>query len=136
MQPGSRNFHGCRTSIQYGKLSLIRCTTFYLVCRFPHLQYHLTLCLSVGLVKTHFYHIWVQNKIFREKHELRVLHEMLADVCRILNALCPFTDVIYLVYASKKLRQASKRHWNAFRRFLDCRSVVTDVYGSWPNHCK
>jgi hypothetical protein len=36
--------------------------------------------MCIGLVKTHFYHIWVQSKILREKHELRVLHEMLADV--------------------------------------------------------
>ncbi|KAH9924357.1 hypothetical protein B0H21DRAFT_712451, partial [Amylocystis lapponica] len=35
--------------------------------------------LFLGLVKTHFYHIWVQMKILREKHELRVLHEMLQD---------------------------------------------------------
>jgi len=40
----------------------------------------LLVAIFVGLVKTHFYHIWVQNKILREKHELRVLHEMLADV--------------------------------------------------------
>lgn len=33
-----------------------------------------------GLVKTHFYHIWVQTDVLREKHELRVLHELLADV--------------------------------------------------------
>lgn len=33
-----------------------------------------------GLVKTHFYHIWVQNKVLREKHELRKLHEMLNEV--------------------------------------------------------
>lgn len=34
----------------------------------------------LGLTKTHFHSIWVQGKILREKHELRVLHEMLANV--------------------------------------------------------
>ncbi|KAI0736043.1 hypothetical protein C8Q76DRAFT_297214 [Earliella scabrosa] len=33
--------------------------------------------LFLGLVKTHFYHIWVQLKIFRKNHELRKLHEVL-----------------------------------------------------------
>jgi hypothetical protein len=36
--------------------------------------------LFLGLVKTHFYHIWVQNKILRPNHELTKLHELLADV--------------------------------------------------------
>ncbi|KAG1727964.1 uncharacterized protein EDB91DRAFT_1239467 [Suillus paluster] len=35
--------------------------------------------LFLGLVKTHFYNIWVQSKILRPNHELEVLHEMLAD---------------------------------------------------------
>ncbi|KAI1783145.1 hypothetical protein LXA43DRAFT_977257 [Ganoderma leucocontextum] len=35
--------------------------------------------LFLGLVKTHFYHIWIQMGILRENHELRVLHEMLRD---------------------------------------------------------
>ncbi len=33
-----------------------------------------------GLVKTHFYHIWVQLKIFRKTKEIRRLHEILAEV--------------------------------------------------------
>ncbi|KAI0685183.1 hypothetical protein BC835DRAFT_1290874, partial [Cytidiella melzeri] len=36
--------------------------------------------LYLGLVKTHFYHILVQMKILRDKHKLRVLHELLQDV--------------------------------------------------------
>ncbi|KAG9317973.1 hypothetical protein JVU11DRAFT_29 [Chiua virens] len=32
-----------------------------------------------GLVKTHFYQIWVQNKILRPNHELRRLHELLPE---------------------------------------------------------
>ncbi|KAI0093118.1 hypothetical protein BDY19DRAFT_902918 [Irpex rosettiformis] len=35
--------------------------------------------LFLGLVKTHFYHIWVQMKILREKHELKVFHDLLRD---------------------------------------------------------
>ncbi|KAJ7126601.1 hypothetical protein C8R43DRAFT_897637 [Mycena crocata] len=35
--------------------------------------------LLMGLTKTHFHTIWVQGKILREKHELRVFHEMLAS---------------------------------------------------------
>ncbi|KIN96499.1 hypothetical protein M404DRAFT_33208 [Pisolithus tinctorius Marx 270] len=35
--------------------------------------------LFLGLVKMHFYHIWVQGKILRPNHELGMLHSMLAD---------------------------------------------------------
>ncbi|KAG1727629.1 hypothetical protein EDB19DRAFT_1642914, partial [Suillus lakei] len=35
--------------------------------------------LFLGLVKTHFYNIWVQNKILRPNHELTKFHEMIAD---------------------------------------------------------
>ncbi|KIN93403.1 hypothetical protein M404DRAFT_171305 [Pisolithus tinctorius Marx 270] len=35
--------------------------------------------LFLGLMKTHFYHIWVQGKILRPNHELGMLHSMLAD---------------------------------------------------------
>ncbi|KAG2357583.1 hypothetical protein BDR07DRAFT_1235453, partial [Suillus spraguei] len=33
--------------------------------------------LYLGLVKTHFYNIWVQGKIIRANHELDVFHDML-----------------------------------------------------------
>ncbi|KAG1846632.1 hypothetical protein F4604DRAFT_1688312 [Suillus subluteus] len=35
--------------------------------------------LFLGLVKTHFYNIWVQSKILRANHELNTFHDMLAD---------------------------------------------------------
>ncbi|KIK79761.1 hypothetical protein PAXRUDRAFT_36357 [Paxillus rubicundulus Ve08.2h10] len=35
--------------------------------------------LFLGLVKMHFYNIWIQRKILRPNHELAKLHEMLAD---------------------------------------------------------
>ncbi|KAG1886831.1 uncharacterized protein F5891DRAFT_922731, partial [Suillus fuscotomentosus] len=35
--------------------------------------------LYLGLVKTHFYNIWVQGKILRANHELDIFHDMLAD---------------------------------------------------------
>ncbi|CDO71994.1 hypothetical protein BN946_scf184943.g29 [Trametes cinnabarina] len=36
--------------------------------------------LFLGLVKTHFYHIWVQLKLFRKSRELRRLHAILAEL--------------------------------------------------------
>ncbi|KAG1844856.1 hypothetical protein DFJ58DRAFT_843947 [Suillus subalutaceus] len=36
--------------------------------------------LYLGLIKTHFYNIWVQGKILHANHELDVFHDMLADV--------------------------------------------------------
>ena len=35
---------------------------------------------NTGVVKTHFYHIWIQLKIFRTTHELRQLHALLVQV--------------------------------------------------------
>ncbi|EDR11390.1 uncharacterized protein LACBIDRAFT_323939 [Laccaria bicolor S238N-H82] len=35
--------------------------------------------LLLGLVKTHFYHIWVQGKILRKTKELRALHNILSN---------------------------------------------------------
>lgn len=35
----------------------------------------------IGLVKPHFYHIWVQHKILRKNHELRGFHKILSEVC-------------------------------------------------------
>ncbi|EMD33478.1 hypothetical protein CERSUDRAFT_57200 [Gelatoporia subvermispora B] len=36
--------------------------------------------IFLGLVKTHFYHIWVQGKVLRKTRELRAFHTMLADL--------------------------------------------------------
>lgn len=35
----------------------------------------------LGLVKTHFYHIWVQLRVFRKTKELRRFQEILRTVC-------------------------------------------------------
>ncbi|KAG1826357.1 hypothetical protein EV424DRAFT_1345673 [Suillus variegatus] len=35
--------------------------------------------LFLGLVKTHFYNIWVQGKVLRPNHELTAFHDMLAN---------------------------------------------------------
>ncbi|RXW14351.1 hypothetical protein EST38_g11510 [Candolleomyces aberdarensis] len=43
--------------------------------------------LLLGLVKTHFYHIWVQGKILRPTKELRMLHGILADMPSYLGRL-------------------------------------------------
>ncbi|KAI0634504.1 hypothetical protein C8Q77DRAFT_1073071 [Trametes polyzona] len=36
--------------------------------------------LFLGVVKTHFYHIWVQLKVFRKTKEIHRLHSLLADL--------------------------------------------------------
>ncbi|KJA24792.1 hypothetical protein HYPSUDRAFT_53569 [Hypholoma sublateritium FD-334 SS-4] len=36
--------------------------------------------LFLGLVKTHFYHIWVQNNVLRKTKELRRLHILIAEI--------------------------------------------------------
>ncbi|KIK79292.1 hypothetical protein PAXRUDRAFT_161649, partial [Paxillus rubicundulus Ve08.2h10] len=43
--------------------------------------------LFLGLVKTHFYNIWIQSKILRPNHELAKLHEMLANVSSIYSCI-------------------------------------------------
>ncbi|KAJ2933395.1 hypothetical protein H1R20_g3689, partial [Candolleomyces eurysporus] len=43
--------------------------------------------LLLGLVKTHFYHIWVQGKILCPSKELRMLHGILADMPSYLGRL-------------------------------------------------
>jgi len=45
-----------------------------------HLKPAYWLKLLAGLVKTHFYGIWVQQKILHANHELVQFHAMLADV--------------------------------------------------------
>ncbi|KAG2046440.1 hypothetical protein BDR06DRAFT_977476 [Suillus hirtellus] len=42
--------------------------------------------LFLGLVKTHFYDIWVQSKILHANHELNIFHDMLADLRGSLTA--------------------------------------------------
>jgi hypothetical protein len=39
-----------------------------------------------GLVKTHFYHIWIQMKVLRKTKELRRFHDILSKVCVYLFA--------------------------------------------------
>lgn len=68
----------------------------------------------IGLVKTHFYNIWVQGKILRANHELDMFHEMLADV-----------SVIYMrvsvpnLHSSLYLLRAEN-----YRPILECHLVV------------
>ena len=56
----------------------------YLANTRHYLTYPFTIDLHIGLVKTHFYHIWVQMKVLRENHELKVFHDLLAEV-RVLS---------------------------------------------------
>ncbi|KAJ7774088.1 hypothetical protein B0H16DRAFT_1304107 [Mycena metata] len=39
----------------------------------------------LGVVKTHFYHIWVQLNVLRKTKELRTLHALLAKVSFTIN---------------------------------------------------
>ncbi|KAG2743404.1 hypothetical protein P692DRAFT_20821413 [Suillus brevipes Sb2] len=48
--------------------------------------------LFLGLVKTHFYNIWVQSKILHPNHELQTFHDMLADIPQLWSKCLP-TDV-------------------------------------------
>jgi hypothetical protein len=66
--------------------------------------------LFLGLVKTHFYNIWVQNKILHPNHELAKLHEMLADVstghsnfCLFITNLGSFMEFVIPLTAGKLL---------------------------------
>ena len=45
--------------------------------------------VCVGLVKTHFYHIWVKLKVLRKTKEIRHLHAVLADVSRLAQMPTP-----------------------------------------------
>jgi len=43
-------------------------------------QHYSSYLPSAGVVKTHFYHIWVQHKVLRKTKELQRFHAILADV--------------------------------------------------------
>lgn len=79
MQPATLSSHAFLTLIWLSKLSLTRCIISSSV--------HPIFCLvhimhwpKVGLVKTHFYGIWVQQKILRPNYELNIFHKILSDV--------------------------------------------------------
>src|SRR5258706_3496887 len=85
IQLASHSYPAFPTSQSFGVLSLTQSTTSYLVCVSGFKYYLLTLAFYyIGLVKTHFFHIWVQCQILQQNHELRVLHELLADVSTLL----------------------------------------------------
>ena len=85
-QRDTRNFPTSHISIWSSKLLLTQCTTFFLV----NLLLAVLLFYAdphIGLVKTHFYGIWVQKKILRPNHELVAFHSILADVKFFLRPL-------------------------------------------------
>src|SRR5882757_1372495 len=85
IQLASHSYPAFPTSQSPSVLSLTQCTISYLVRVSRFKYYALTLaCYIIGLVKTHFFHIWVQCQILRQNHELQVLHELLADVSTLL----------------------------------------------------
>jgi len=60
----------------------------------------LLMCSGLGVVKTHFYHIWVQHKILRKTKELRRLHAILSEVRILLvSFLREFPTCTLAVYA-------------------------------------
>lgn len=85
IQLASHSYPAFPTSQSFGVLLLTQCTISYSV-RAPGFKYYvLTLAFyCIGLVKTHFFHIWVQCQILQQNHELQVLHELLADVSTLL----------------------------------------------------
>jgi hypothetical protein len=84
----------------------------------------LTLCQ--GLIKTHFYHIWVQGKVFRQTKELRSLHAILADV-RLMAILLFLTRLLIRLNSvasdAATPGTAPSANWRASWWFSHIRSV-------------
>lgn len=57
---------------------------------------HLT--VRIGLVKTHFYHIWVQGKILRKSRELALFHRILGNVSALDRNLTLYLKYYLPVY--------------------------------------
>ncbi|KAH9852401.1 hypothetical protein C2E23DRAFT_860058 [Lenzites betulinus] len=71
-----------------------------------------------GVVKTHFYHIWVQLKLFRKTKELRVLHDILGKLPQLWEGVETPSDPNWLekrrialraTVAERKEQQTAKR---------------------------
>jgi hypothetical protein len=83
-------------------------------------------------VKTHFYHIWVQGKILREKHELKALHDLLDDVGTI-SSTCLGHSFIQISYESLFIRNRSiiwgsrKNRLSSFRLIISFTTNVVTV---------
>jgi hypothetical protein len=52
----------------------------------------------LGLVKTHFYHIWIPQKILRKTKELRAFHGILDKVCLLRLALYHLTYLLSWIF--------------------------------------
>jgi len=88
----TRSFPGSPISTWLSRLSSTRCTISSLVS-LRGLDDYIPYLLYTGLVKTHFYGIWVQQKILRVNHELDVFHKLLADVSSLLRSRAMLTDM-------------------------------------------
>ena len=77
------SFPDSHTSTWSSRLSLTRCTIFSLI-RFLFVDVFISYLPLTGLVKTHFYGIWVQKKVLQPNHELNLFHKLLADISTLL----------------------------------------------------
>lgn len=73
-----------------------------------------------GVVKTHFYHIWVQQNVLRKTKELRRLHAILSDV-RYMPYFSSFClNIRYsIVTATCQAWPSSQSHWRTSWRLFD-----------------
>lgn len=94
----------------------------------------LSLTNTIGLIKTHFYGIWIQEKYFRKTKELRVLHEFLAKAGLTEGALLlPTSLTSPPVPDSVSPSNASECGWRTCGRIPDFRSVASSVYCLWTS---
>ena len=86
-----------------------------------------------GLVKTHFYNIWVQTKILRPNHELTKLHELLADVS-IIDQDFGSSFTYGLVFSPNIVWQTSYRNWCTSWRLPNSWPMAFTSHSLWPYH--
>jgi len=92
--------------------------------------------IRLGLVKTHFYNIWVQGKILRPNHELTAFHELLANVLYGIMVVVSFELTHCVVYGAKLMWQAAERYRNAVWWIAYSGPMAVAINCLWPNRCK
>ncbi len=56
---------------------------------------NLRACPIIGLVKHHFYHMWILKNIVHPKHELELLHSLLENVSLLHLFLSYWSDIVH-----------------------------------------
>jgi hypothetical protein len=89
---------------------------------------------QLGLVKTHFYHIWIQLKVLRKTKELRRFHDILSKVsiltCNIvIDSPLPCTTAGHSDISWSSAHTYGSPRW----RLFDCRPVA-DCCDSCSSH--